>query len=58
MYKTIVQVAAEIGVHPGTLRRWVREGLVECYRLPSRRGAPHVRFSPAQVRRIMRKVKR
>ena len=49
--KTTVAVAAELGIHPGTIRGWVRAGLVPVTRQPSGR---RLRWSEEQVEQIRR----
>lgn len=47
---TISQAAAELGVHPNTLRAWVDKGLVPATKLPS----GYRRFTPEQIESIKR----
>jgi excisionase family DNA binding protein len=44
----IAEAAAQLGVHPKTLRRWVDKDLVPAVRLPS----GYRRFTPEQVEAI------
>ena len=44
------EVAALFRVHPGTLGRWVREGLLEVRRTPG----GHMRFDRAYIERKLR----
>jgi transposase len=49
---SISGVAAILGVHPNTVRRWSDEGLVPCFRLGPRHDR---RFEPQSVMEIMHK---
>lgn len=49
---TIKQVAAEVGVHPGTLRNWERAGIIP----PALRRRGLRVYTPADVARIKRAV--
>jgi len=47
---SITSVAAMLGLHPNTIRRWADEGLIPCFRLGPRQDR---RFDPRHVIEIM-----
>jgi IS30 family transposase len=49
---SIAGIAAVIGVHPNTIRRWSDEGLIPCFRLGPRQDR---RFDPQLVLETIRK---
>jgi len=49
---TITQAAAQLGVHPNTLRRWADQGIVPVTKLPS----GYRRWSAEQIEQIRREV--
>ena len=49
---TISQAAAQLGVHPDTLRAWADKGLVPVVRTPT----GYRRFEPAEIARIRKEM--
>jgi len=49
---SIASVAAFLGVHPNTIRRWSDEGVVPCFRLGPRKDR---RFEAQHIMEMMRK---
>jgi len=49
---SITGVAAMLGVHPNTIRRWSDEGLIPCFRLGPRQDR---RFEPQRVMEMLYK---
>ena len=50
-YPTVNSAADWVGVHPGTLRRWIREGRLTAYRVGPRR----LRIDPASLNDLVRR---
>ena len=46
---TVKQVAAQMGVHPNTVRRWERRGILNAFRLPG----GHRRFRRSDVETLL-----
>jgi excisionase family DNA binding protein len=48
VFMTVDEVAARLGVHPATMRRWTRDGYIDCVRL----GPRLVKYRRSDVERL------
>ncbi|MBO0782140.1 MAG: helix-turn-helix domain-containing protein [Ktedonobacteraceae bacterium] len=51
---TVGEVARRLRIDPSTLRRWIRQGLVEAVVLPARGGRQSFRIPCASVAQLVR----
>jgi excisionase family DNA binding protein len=55
---TLEEAGKILKVHPGTLRRWDKEGLLKAVRIGSRRGVGDRRYRPEDIKDYLNRQKK